>query len=62
MKQKTIFKFIILGICLITLQILVFIHFANDHVECEYEIENTIGANGEKIITKKHICKEQFNF
>ncbi|SFZ95189.1 hypothetical protein SAMN05428642_1116 [Flaviramulus basaltis] len=61
MKRKTIITYI-LGISLTTFLILVFIHFSNDHVECENKIENTIGANGEKISTKKHICKEQFNF
>ena len=40
----------------------IFIHFSNDHVECQTTIETTYGGNGEKITTEKHICFETYNF
>jgi len=52
----------ILGIVILTAGILTFIHFSNDHVECETIVENSVGINGEIITTEKHICNERFNF
>lgn len=60
--NKKLFLNSIFGIGLFTIAILVFICYSNDHVECEELTENTIGVNGEKISTTRHICKEKFNF
>lgn len=51
----------LLGIAAFTVGILVFIHFNNDHLECENAVEFSVGQNGEKISTQRHICKEKFN-
>jgi len=36
--------------------------YYNDHKECKEVTKSVVIANGETIITKSHICKEQFNF
>lgn len=61
MKKRT-FVTNILGIGSITIGILVFTHYSNDHTECENSVEYSIGENGEKIVTQTHNCKEKFNF
>jgi hypothetical protein len=55
-------KLSVLGVILLTTGTLAFIHYNNDHIECENVVEYSIGANGEEITTEKHICKERFNF
>lgn len=37
-----------------------FIHFTNDHTECETVKEYTITPKGEKIIVVRHVCRERF--
>lgn len=56
-------KSIIVGSVLVIASVLglVFIHFANDHVECEQKTETVVHANGTKVTTNKHICKEKYN-
>ena len=49
------------GFILFIVGFLVFIHFSNDHIECENIIEHTAGENGEKITTERHLCKESFS-
>ncbi len=61
MKKRTLIPYI-LGIGIITIGILSFIHFSNDHIECENTVEYSIGDKGEKILTETHNCKEKFNF
>jgi hypothetical protein len=51
----------LLGILLLTIGVLVFIHFSNDHAECETVVENSIATNGEIVTTEWHICNEWFN-
>jgi len=60
MKKEVILR-AILGIALFTVSIICFIHFSNDHAECENIMEYSFGENGEKIAIEKHICKERFN-
>ena len=60
MTKKNII--VVLGVALITLGVVCFIHFNNDHIECINVTEHSLGENGEKITTEKHICKERFNF
>lgn len=57
-KAQIIF---LLGAVVLTVGIVIFIYFSNDHTECENIIEQSIGANGEKISTARHLCKERFN-
>jgi uncharacterized membrane protein YgaE (UPF0421/DUF939 family) len=59
-KQKLIT--FILGIGVTTAVALYFINVSNDHIECQYSVENSIGENGEKVTTKRHVCKERYNF
>lgn len=61
MKKSTFFLTII-SIFVITIGSVVFIKYENDHKECSQNIEFSIGENGEKIKTERHICKEKFNF
>lgn len=60
MDKKT-FIVLIVGAVIFTAGIIIFIHFSNDHIECENHTEYSVGENGEKITTEKHICKERFN-
>jgi hypothetical protein len=50
-----------MAILFISIGIIIFIHFTNDHKECKIISETTFGINGEKIITDKHICYEKYN-
>ena len=50
------------SIIIITISGLIFIHFSNDHVECETTSESVKKADGKFVITEKHICKEKYNF
>jgi hypothetical protein len=51
----------LLGIFLLTIGVVIFIFFSNDHAECETVVENSIGTNGEIVTTERHICNERFN-
>lgn len=54
---------LILGLVLIlAISVLTFIHFSNDHTECETAVKTTIDSNGTVIKTEEHICKEKYNF
>ena len=55
------FIVIILLVTAITILGIVFIHFTNDHVECEQKVETVIKADGTEVRTSKHICKERYN-
>ena len=59
--KKTKLITLILGITMVTIGVLVFIHFSNDHIECENVVKYSIGENGESIKEVKHICKERFH-
>ncbi|WP_157504773.1 hypothetical protein [Flavobacterium tegetincola] len=59
MKKLTLILF---SIIISTASVLLFIHFSNDHIECE-TVSNTVKkSNGETVITERHICKEKYNF
>ena len=58
MKKKVVFMF---AIFLMSCAVLVFIHYSNDHKECETKIETYYGSSGEKVIKEKHICNEKYN-
>jgi hypothetical protein len=59
--SKKIMIALFLGTAVFTVGILAFIHFNNDHIECENAIEFSAGQNGEKISSQRHICKERFS-
>lgn len=61
MKKKTLIT-AILGIGIFTVGVLTLIHFSNDHIECKNVIKYSVGKNGEKISTEKHVCNEKFHF
>lgn len=48
-------------VILISVFIIIFIIDSNNHKECETRIESSIGNNGEKVMTKTHVCKEKFS-
>ncbi|MFD2907491.1 hypothetical protein ACFSX9_01960 [Flavobacterium ardleyense] len=59
MKKYTL----ILGLILIgTIATLIFIHFSNDHEECDTVTSTTTDSNGNSVKTEAHICKEKYNF
>ena len=58
MKRKIIFGLILV----LTISALTFIHFSNDHIECETIFDRKIDSNGIVIKTEEHICKEKYNF
>jgi hypothetical protein len=37
-----------------------FIHFTNDHAECDTVKEYNVTPKGEKIVIERHICRERF--
>lgn len=59
MKPKA---FLLAACILIALTVsgIIFIHFTNDHAECETVTDYTVTPKGEKITTTKHICRERF--
>jgi 1,4-dihydroxy-2-naphthoate octaprenyltransferase len=59
MKKKVLIGFTLLLIACIGLQM--FIHFANDHKECEDTVRHYINGNGNAVVEKEHICKEKFS-
>lgn len=59
MKKNTL----ILGLILIiTLFTLTFIHFSNDHIECEVVSNTETNSRGVIVKTESHICNEKYNF
>jgi len=60
--KKSTFLFIISGIFVFTIGSLLIIKNKNDHKECSTVTQYSVGINGEKIKTEKHICKETWNF
>jgi hypothetical protein len=61
MTSKSMKIFLLGAIVLTTVAIVIFIHFSNDHMECENYTEHSIGQNGEKISTEKHLCRERLS-
>lgn len=53
---------VLVSILIVTLSVLTFIHFSNDHKECSTSVDNKVDKNGIKIILEKHVCKENYNF
>ena len=60
MNKKTLMIFLF-GATVLTVGILIFARYSNDHMECENYTEHSIGQNGEKITTERHLCRERFN-
>ncbi|WP_159799535.1 hypothetical protein [Flavobacterium sp. MK4S-17] len=61
MKRKK--GLILLGIIIAAAFVnLIFIKHANDHKECNDITVKYKDAEGNDVIEKRHICKEQFNF
>jgi hypothetical protein len=52
----------LIGILLLTIGVVMFIHSSNDHAECETVVENSVGVDGEVVTTERHICNERFSF
>lgn len=56
-------KILVFGaLTIITLGVVMFIVFSNDHVECEHTTKTYTDADGNKVTENKHICKEKFSF
>lgn len=54
---------LILGsIVLVAFSALIFIHFSNDHIECEVISNSETTSDGDIVITEQHICNEKYNF
>jgi len=60
--KKSKFILIISGIFILTIGSLFIIKAENDHKECETVVKYSVGKNGEKIKTTKHICLETLSF
>jgi len=56
MNIKSFFG-VLTAISAVTLGVLCFLHFSNDHVACDTVVEHVAGESGEKIVVEKHICK-----
>jgi hypothetical protein len=54
--------FILGSFLIVTLSVLTFIHFSNDHLECHTDISTKIDSNGNVVKEEKHICNEKYNF
>ncbi|WP_338409154.1 hypothetical protein [uncultured Flavobacterium sp.] len=54
--------FIVGSILIVFLFVVVFIHFSNDHKECETVVNTLTYSNGTVVKTEEHICKEIYNF
>jgi hypothetical protein len=52
---------IFFSIVTVTISIVTFIHFSNDHVECSYDSKTVVDQYGNTAKTEKHICKEKYN-
>jgi Na+/H+ antiporter NhaC len=49
-------------VIVLTIVVLFFIRYSNDHKECSTETTVTKDASGNKIQESKHICREKFSF
>jgi hypothetical protein len=59
MKPKLVLT-ALLATLLLALGGVLFIHFTNDHKECETVKEYSVSPKGEKIMMERHICRERF--
>lgn len=60
--EKKTLNFILAGIIIIGIAALVFIHFTNNHMECNTVTKISVGLNGEKVVVDRHICKERYKW
>lgn len=60
MPQKRVFS--LFAILLVLTGTILFIYYNNDHKECDVEVEQIIGKNGEHVTRTTHVCKERFSF
>lgn len=60
--MKRTFLVVFVTLTCITIGSLLFIKKNNDHKECDTEMVYTKDSHGNNIATKKHICKEKYNF
>jgi hypothetical protein len=49
------------SIVMVTISIVTFIHFSNDHLECRNDSKTVVDQYGNTVKTEKHICKEKYN-
>ncbi|MFP5437675.1 MAG: hypothetical protein ACLGH8_07830 [Bacteroidia bacterium] len=59
MKPKLVLT-ALLATLLLALGGVLFIHFTNDHKECETVKEYSVSPKDEKIMMERHICRERF--
>ncbi|MEY3238465.1 MAG: hypothetical protein RI883_2566 [Bacteroidota bacterium] len=53
---------LILGsILILTLSVLTFIHFSNDHIECETVVKKYKNNDGDIVTRREHVCKEKYS-
>lgn len=50
----------LLAVVLLAVGGVLFIHFTNNHEECETVKEYTVTPKGEKIVIERHVCQERF--
>jgi hypothetical protein len=60
--RKYITLSIVFMVALFCIGTFTFIRVNNDHKECRNVTKYSVGSNGEKITTTKHLCKEKYNF
>lgn len=60
--NKSTFKLTIIGLVFLTVSSFYFIYISNDHKECHKEVTTVKNSSGQQVITKKHNCKEKYNF
>lgn len=60
MSQKRVFS--LFAILLVLAGISLFIYYNNDHKECDIEVKQIIGKNGEQVTRTTHVCHERFSF
>lgn len=60
MKKRS-FLIAIALLLVVTLGTVLFIHYSNDHKECEETIVHTTDTNGNDVVVTEHHCKENFH-
>ena len=46
----------------LTVSVLIFIHFSNDHKECDTIVKSHLDVNGNTVRIVEHTCKENYYF
>lgn len=50
------------SIFILTISFVMFIHFSNDHIECDTIVTRELDTNGNKVTVEEHVCKENYSF